>query len=132
MQRALCCFCAACGIAAKAFGLLLQPHPWIGLINLGLRADRVLQGRDEGLELPQEGWINGGHSAGVSLWEGAGRKHLAEQGLILQSCSPALLSERGQVGMLWVLVRSQGVLLGQNHGVQSFAQCRQGSKAGPE
>lgn len=59
MQRALCWFCAACGIATKAFGLFLQPHPWTGLVNLGLRADRVLQGRDGGLELPQEWWING-------------------------------------------------------------------------
>lgn len=68
MQRALCWVCAACGTAAKAFGLLSQPHPWIGLVNLGLRADRVLQGRDEGLELPQEWWINGALSW-ISLWE---------------------------------------------------------------
>lgn len=32
----------------KAFGLFLQLHPWITLINLGLRADRSATGKGWG------------------------------------------------------------------------------------
>lgn len=65
-----------------------------------------------------------GHSAGSV----SGRKHLGKQRAdSAEGWSPALLRE-GQMGMLWVLGRSQGALLGQDHQVQqfqSFAQCRQ-------
>lgn len=110
MQRALCWLCAACGIATKAFGLLLQPRPWTGLVSLGLRADRVLQGRDGDLELPQEWWINGAHSwSQERYWE----KTLGQAGPdSAKGWAPALLRERGQMGMLWVLVRSQGCSAG--------------------
>lgn len=70
-----------------------------------------------------------GHSAGVSVWERSWEKSPCVsrlwfcRGLVL---CPA--QGEGQMGMLWLLGRSQGALLGQDQQVQqfqSFAQCRQ-------
>lgn len=70
-----------------------------------------------------------GHSAGVSLWERYWEKTLGQAGPdSAKGWSPALLRERGQLRILWVLVRSQGCSAGAGPLVQrfqSFAECRQ-------
>lgn len=58
----------------------------------------MLQGRDEGLELPQEWWINGALSWSQCLGEELGEKPLCKQGLVLQGAGAVPCSGRGADG----------------------------------
>ena len=134
MQRAFCWFCAACGIATKAFGLFLQPHPWITLINLGLRADRSAAGKGWGFGTASRAVDQLGTQLEPVSGQGTGcaacgRKCLGKQGLILQRAAVLPYLRRGCIwGCFWSRWGPLHALLGQDQRVQQLQGFAEGGQ----